>query len=288
MNKVTALWIAAALLATTPIGWAEKVEADIDGATVGKWTMDLDAAKQLAADKKLPILLDFSGSDWCGWCKVMEENVFTLPAWSAYATNNLIMVLLDFPNDKSLVPEKYVARNKALQTKYGVQGFPTFIVLDDDGETLLGQLGSGRDKTPASFQGELEKLFLKRPAALAKYAESLSPEARTKFEALTHKMTEQQAASKVVNAEIAEATQRSEELTVSIATLEEELQDFRVNQLSEDQQKKYKELKAAFESKEKELEDWLGTQPERSEENMEKFQAMQSELQALGSKLEAY
>ena len=288
MNKVTTLWIATALLATTAIGWAEKVEADIDGATVGKWTMDMDAAKKLAADKKLPILLDFSGSDWCGWCKVMEENVFTLPAWSAYATNNLVMVLLDFPNDKSLVPEKYVARNKALQSKYGVQGFPTFIVLDDDGETLLGQLGSGRDKTPASFQGELEKLFRNRPAALAKYAESLSPEARAKFEALTSKMTEQKAASKAVNAEVADATQRAEELTVSIATLEEELQDFRVSQLSEDQQKEYKELKAAFESKEKELEDWLATQPDRSEENMAKFQAMQSEMQALGSKLEAY
>jgi len=298
MNKVTTLWIATALLATPLSGLAQapekmeaavaKVEADLDGATVGKWTMDLDAAKKLAAEKKLPILLDFSGSDWCGWCKVMEENVFTKPEWTAYATDNLVMVLLDFPNDKSRVPEKYAARNTALQTEYGVQGFPTFVVIDDDGETELGRLGSGRDKTPASFQGELEKLFRNRPAALAKYAESLSPEARANFDALNAKMAKQKAASVAVKAEVADAKQRAADLAESISKSVEELQDFRVNQLSEDQQKEYKELKAAFESKEKELEDWLATQPDRSEENMAKFQAMQGEMQALGSKLEAY
>jgi len=287
MNKSTSAWIAA-LFAFTAIGWAEKIEADIDGATAGKWTMDLDAAKTLAAEKKLPILLDFSGSDWCSWCKVMEENVFSQPEWAAYATNNLIMVLLDFPSDKSLVPEKYVARNEALQTKYGVQGFPSFIVIDDDGETELGRLGSGRDKTPATFQGELEQLFRNRPAALAKYAESLSPEARAEFDALNAKMAKQKSASKAAKAEVADATKRAADLEESISKSDEALQDFRVSQLSEAQQKDYKELKAAFESKEKELQDWLATQPDRSEENMTKFQTMQSELQALGSKLEAY
>ena len=298
MNKSTSLWIAATLLATPLSGLAQvpekmeaavaKVEADLDGATVGKWTMDLDAAKKLAAETKLPILLDFSGSDWCGWCKVMEENVFTQPEWAAYATNNLIMVLLDFPSDKSRVPEKYVARNEALQTEYGVQGFPTFVVLDDDGETELGRLGSGRDKTPASFQGELQALFSNRPAAIAKYAESLSPEARAEFDALNATMAKQKAASKAAKAEVADAQQRAADLEELISKSEEELQDFRVSQLSEAQQKEYKELKASFESKEKELQDWLATQPDRSEENMKKFQTMQTELQSLGSKLETY
>ena len=288
MNKATSLLIATALLAFTAIGWAEKVETDMDGATTGKWTMDLAAAKTLAAEKKLPILLDFSGSDWCGWCKVMEENVFTQPEWTAYATNNLIMVLVDFPSDKSRVPEKYVERNESLQTKYGVQGFPTFVVIDDDGETELGRLGSGRDKTPASFQGELEKLFRNRPASIARYAASLSPEARARFDAINAKMAKQKAANKAVKAEVADAKQRAANLEESISKSEEELQDFRVSQLSETQQKEYKELKASLESKQKELEDWIATQPERSEDNMKKFEALQGELQSLGSKLEAY
>ena len=122
------------------------VECDVDGAVPGKWTMDLDAAKTVAAEKQLPILLDFSGSDWCGWCKLMESNVFALPEWSAWATNNLMMVLLDFPQDKSLVPEKYVERNNALNAQYGVEGFPTFVLLDSDGQTEIGRLGAGSGK----------------------------------------------------------------------------------------------------------------------------------------------
>ncbi len=288
MNKATSLLIAGTLLATTAIGLAEKVEADIDGATTGKWTMDFEAAKKLAAEKKLPILLDFSGSDWCVWCKVMEDNVFTKPEWAAYATNNLVMVLLDFPKDKTLVPEKYVERNEALKTEFDAKGFPTFVVLDDDGETELGRLTAGRDKTPASFQGELQSLFSNRPAAKAKYAESLSPEARAEFGALNDKIAKQKASSKAANAEIAAATKRAGDLAESIGKLEEELQEFRAKQLGEEPYKEYKELKAQFEGKRKELEAWLGTQPERSEENMAKFQAMQGEIQAITTKLEAY
>lgn len=312
MNKATPLLIAGALLASTAIGLAQeaataeaevaKVVFDIDGATAGKWTMDLDAAKKLAAEKKLPILLDFSGSDWCHWCKVMEENVFTKPEWATYAKDNLVMVLLDFPNDESLIPEKYVARNEALQAEYGVKGFPTFIVLDDDGETELGRLGSGSDKTPASFQGELEVLFRNRSEAKAKYLASLSPEAQAEYKVLDGKiavakedlkvamegqqvaMEGRQAAEKAMM----EASQQVEKVAETIAAAEEGLRGFRAKQLGEEQYKEYTEAKAAFKAKEKELQDWLETQPERNEENMQKFQAMQGALQELGSKLEKY
>lgn len=293
MNKATSLLIAGTLLASTAIGLAQKaevakVDADIDGATAGKWTMDLDAAKALAAEKKLPILLDFSGSDWCGWCKIMEESVFTKPEWADYAKDNLVMVLVDFPNDKSLVPEKYVERNSALQAEYGVQGFPTFVVLDADGKTELGRLGSGRDKTPASFRAELELLFRNTPAAIAKYVAALTPEAQTEFKAINDKIAVAQAEKKSAEATVATASQKAAELTESIGKLEEELQDFRVSQLDEATQKEFNELKDAFTAKEKELSDWLGTQPERNEENTTKFQAMQGELQAIAAKLEAY
>ena len=46
-------------------------DTDASGATLGKWTQDLDAAKKLAKEKDLPMLINFSGSDWCGWCKRM-------------------------------------------------------------------------------------------------------------------------------------------------------------------------------------------------------------------------
>ena len=284
MKKLTTLFMAIAFMASAMISQA----VDLDGATPGVWTMDLDAAKVLAAEKKLPILLDFSGSDWCGWCQLMERNVFDQPAWAEYAVSNLVMVLIDFPSDESLVPEKYVARNEALQMEYGVEGFPTFVVLDDDGETELGRLGSGEDKTAASFQKELEGLFRNRAATMEKYAASLAPEDRATFKALVTKLAEQELA--VVQAEEAmiAAELKIEELTETIALTEEEMQEFRVSQLPAAEQKVFTDLKDRFADTRMELISWLATDPEQTEENSEKFQTMQTELQECLLKLEAY
>ena len=133
---------------------ADKVE--LEGAKVGIWTMDFDAAVKLAGEKNLPLMLNFTGSDWCGWCKLMDKNIFAEEEWKAYAKDNVLLVTLDFPNDKSIVPEKYVKRNEKLREQFGVGGYPSYVVLDNDGETKLGQLGAGRDKTPSSFIDEFK------------------------------------------------------------------------------------------------------------------------------------
>ena len=149
---------------------ADKVE--IDGASVGVWTMDFDAAVKLAGEKKLPLILNFTGSDWCGWCKLMDKNVFAEEAWKTYAKEHVLLVTLDFPQDKSVVPEKYVARNKALKEKFGVGGYPTYVVLDNDGDTKLGQLGAGRDKTPSSFIEEFKGVVRMSAGAIEAYAKA--------------------------------------------------------------------------------------------------------------------
>ena len=149
---------------------ADKVE--LEGASVGVWTMDFDAAVQLAGEKKLPLILNFTGSDWCGWCKLMDKNVFAEEAWKTYAKENVLLVTLDFPQDKSVVPEKYVARNKALQEKFGVRGYPTYVVLDNDGDTKLGQLGAGREKTPSSFIEEFKGVVRMSAGAIDAYAKA--------------------------------------------------------------------------------------------------------------------
>lgn len=287
MKKTATRFIASALLASA-IPCMAGVAVDIDGATPGKWTMDLAAAKTLAAEKKLPILLDFSGSDWCGWCQVMEKNVFTQPEWKTYAKENLVMVLIDFPTDKSLVPEKYTARNEELQQQHGIEGFPTFVVLDDDGTTELGRLGAGQEKTPASFEAEVEALFRNRPATLAKFAANLSPEDQVAFKALTSKLAEQKRAVEKAEAAMEAASQTVDELSGILAELEEELHEFRIKQLSEEQQKAYADLKGQFDTKQAELIAWIGTQPEQNEENFAKFQVMQEALQGLAAQLEAY
>jgi len=101
----------------------------------GLWQTDYDAAlKQAAAEKKY-VLVDFSGSDWCGWCIKLDEEVFSQPEFIDYAKENLICVLLDFPRSKEL-PAAQKAANEALARRYRVQGFPTVLILNPDGKVI--------------------------------------------------------------------------------------------------------------------------------------------------------
>jgi thiol-disulfide isomerase/thioredoxin len=110
-----------------------------EGAEFGAWTMDLDAAKAKAAESNLPILLDFTGSDWCGACKQMDAFVLQQQRFLEFAKDQLLLVTIDIPRDWSSIPEKYRQRNENLQVKYQVAKFPTLLVLDSDGSTVLGE-----------------------------------------------------------------------------------------------------------------------------------------------------
>ncbi|VGO19893.1 thioredoxin family protein [Pontiella sulfatireligans] len=283
--KATSLCVA---VVVALLGAAAEVEFDSDGATPGKWTMDLDAAKQLAEEKQLPILLDFSGSDWCGWCKIMEENVFTQPEWKTYAQENLVMVLLDFPSDKSLVPEKYVERNKALKGEYSVQGYPTFVVLDNDGITELGRLRSGRDKTPESFQAELKNLFRFRPVEIAKYTATLSPEDQAAYRELIDQLGREKAAVKLGEKAEAEAKAKVREFKTAVNNAEQEMVEFRVAHLSEAERKQYEALQVQRQEAKTKLSDWMKTKPDKNDETMAQYTAMQEEIQELDKKISQY
>ena len=154
-----------------PVLAGHKKEAPaIDGAEAGVWTQDYDAARKLAKEKKLPIFLTFTGSDWCGWCQLMEKNVFSSASWKKWAKKNIVLVWIDFPNNKKLVPQKYVDRNKNLAGEFGVRGFPTYIILDSDGVTRKGQMGASREASAKSFIKELEAIIGAQAPAAAKDA----------------------------------------------------------------------------------------------------------------------
>lgn len=142
----------------------------LEGAKIGQWTMDYTAALAEAKKSELPLLLNFTGSDWCGWCKLMDKNVFSQKEWQDYAAKNMVLVTLDSPRDKSIVPEKYVSRNVELKQKFGVEGYPTYIVLDYDGQTTLGQLGASRETTSTSFIGEVLSALKTGQSSLKAYA----------------------------------------------------------------------------------------------------------------------
>lgn len=263
-------------------------EVDIDGAVPGKWTMDLDAAVKVAAERKLPILLNFSGSDWCVWCKAMEKMVFRQDSWKEYAKSNLVMVLIDFPEAEELVPEKYRRRNGALKEKFGAEGYPTYIVLDDDGQTVLGKLGAGEDKTPEIFRAELRQILRSRAAEIARYSRELSPADRDAYGKLMDGVAAARKSVREQEQQLAAARKKLAELQQQGAASEEKAVLFRVHKLGPDAVKEYGELQARLEQVRTKLADWMQTEPPRTQENMEKFKAMNREIQQLASKLREY
>ena len=111
------------------------------------WMTDFEAARKQAAEEEKPILIDFSGSDWCGWCIKLDKEVFSKKAFKSYAEENLVLFLADFPRQKEL-PEETVEQNRKLAEQYGVRGFPTILLVDAEGEVLArtGYRRGGPDK----------------------------------------------------------------------------------------------------------------------------------------------
>jgi len=99
------------------------------------WLTDFAAAQKEAVARNVPILVDFSGSDWCGWCKRLDKKVFSQPAFKEYAEKNLVLFIADFPRKSTLSPaiEK---QNKELMKKFGVRGFPTILILNKEGKKI--------------------------------------------------------------------------------------------------------------------------------------------------------
>ena len=121
-----------------------------------EWLTDLTKAKDKARAEKKMVLLDFNGSDWCPPCQALRKSVFSSKEFVAYARTNLVLVDIDFPIHKEQTEELKKA-NQALSEKFGVEGYPTVVVLSSDGNELKKETGySGQ--SAVDFIAELERL----------------------------------------------------------------------------------------------------------------------------------
>jgi protein disulfide-isomerase len=101
------------------------------------WQTDLPAAQAQAAKEKKLVLLNFTSSDSCLTCRKLKRDVFSQPAFLKYAKAHLILVEVDFPYQKQLSPEQQKA-NASLAEKYGIESYPTIVVLDGAGQKIGG------------------------------------------------------------------------------------------------------------------------------------------------------
>lgn len=112
-----------------------------------EWLTDLEAGKAQAARENKAVLVDFTGSDWCGWCIRLKNNVFDKPEFEEYVKDKLVLVEVDVPNGDKLSPEKKKA-NQELCTQFHINGFPTILVMTPEGQVAGGFVG-GRDSMQA-------------------------------------------------------------------------------------------------------------------------------------------
>ncbi|MFT7670508.1 MAG: thioredoxin-related protein [Planctomycetota bacterium] len=121
------------------------------------WIEDFDQAVKIAKAEKKDLLVDFTGSDWCGWCHKLDAEVFSHEAFTNGVKDNFILVSLDFPKqEENIAKVPNPERNRELQAKYGVQGFPTILLMSSDGE-VYGKTGY-RKGGPEGYVEHLNEL----------------------------------------------------------------------------------------------------------------------------------
>ena len=267
MKKKSRIIVALTLLCAT-LAQGE-LEAEVDGVVPGAWTMDLEAAKKMAVEKELPIMLNFTGSDWCGWCILMENQVFNKEAWSEYAKDHVLMVMLDYPSDKSRVPEKYHARNAALQEKYAVNSFPTYVVISPDGKHELGRMEAGKEKTPASVKTEFEELLLYSDIGVKAYCESLGEREGAEYATLHKELRVKEAESvkAILKADLAEIESNSAKGL--IVRQKKKMAAFRISQMSEEKHAEYAALAKSLADARAGYATWRKEHPEKNAGNTE-------------------
>ena len=110
-------------------------EKQADNSSIN-WTTDYQAAIAQAKKEKKEVLLNFTGSDWCGWCKKLSAEVFDQPDFVAFANENLVCVTLDFPR-RTPISNELRQQNGQLAQKHGIRGYPTILILNQAEEVLL-------------------------------------------------------------------------------------------------------------------------------------------------------
>ncbi len=107
-----------------------------------KWEMSFDEAIKRAKDENKPVLVFFTGSDWCPPCKQVDRELFHTNKFKEFSTKNLILYKADFPRNRYLVSSSAKKANRKLQFKYGINSFPTVVVMNADGDVLGKKKGA--------------------------------------------------------------------------------------------------------------------------------------------------
>ncbi|MBC5835683.1 thioredoxin fold domain-containing protein [Flavobacterium sp. F372] len=119
------------------------------------WYTDMSKATEASLKENKPLLLFFTGSDWCGWCTKLQKDVLKTTEFANWAMQNVILVELDFPR-RTPQDQNLKMQNQQLAQTFGIQGYPTvwFVnpIKGEDNQVNLTGLGSlGYDKSATTW-----------------------------------------------------------------------------------------------------------------------------------------
>lgn len=120
------------------------------------WLTDYSAAKAKAEIEGKPILMNFTGSDWCAGCIRLNKEIFSKPVFINYANEHLILLKIDFPLGVQQ-EESLINQNNFLYDHFEIEGLPTIILVDSEVE-IHREYGYGRE-TPHAYVGRLKSLL---------------------------------------------------------------------------------------------------------------------------------
>ena len=145
MNKVLSIILSLAIFSGYAVAGGEG------------WINDFEKAKEIAAKEKKDILIDFTGSDWCGWCIKLKDEVFSKEHFKKEAPKKFVLLEIDFPRDKSKMSEETIKQNDEMAKQFEIKGYPTIMLTNAKGQPY-GQTGY-RDGGPEKYIEHLNEYY---------------------------------------------------------------------------------------------------------------------------------
>lgn len=148
----------------SPFGFPKTSGSEVDASALkpvsayeaqGQWFTSWELAHRESLRTGKPLLVAFTGSDWCGPCIDLKKKVFDSSSFVTWANENVVLVELDFPKNASQDP-KVADQNQQIARKFNISGYPTVLLMDDQ-ENVIGKLGHGTDA--AAWTAKAEKML---------------------------------------------------------------------------------------------------------------------------------
>jgi len=123
------------------------------------WLNNYEKARVKAEVLSVPVIVFFSGSDWCGWCQKLHRELFSSEVFISAANKDFVAVLLDYPRKKRL-PLRQKRQNEIQLQRWEIDGFPTVLVINPKGKSHVVMRHGYLDIEPDDYLDAIRDLKL--------------------------------------------------------------------------------------------------------------------------------